>query len=701
MAKLLKTLGIVIGALVGLFIVLLVAVAMLFDPNDYRSEISAAVEESTGRTLTLAGELELQLFPRLRIALGQAELSNAAGFGDAPFAHIEGARLQVGILPLLFAQRLEIDEALLSGLTLNLARDRQGRGNWEDLGEAAAAAEAEDAEDAADEAVEIEGTAELSLAVQSIVIENADVSWTDATTGASWALENFNLEISDFSPDAAFPMRTSFDLTGNDIAIELAAEMQATLGLESNTYLLEDLTVDLDGRGSAWPGGEGSLALEFDALEANLDAETVDLRGLVLEFLDVTVNGSLAGRNLFSSLSLTGGIEIEDFDPADLMELFEVELETADPDVLGRVGASAQLAYDSNRMMLEQMTLRLDNSTLTGSLGMQGETLRFDLNIDDINADRYLPPAEEAPQEEEGSLDEVDLPLETLRGLNANGRMAVGAFQFDGLSFADFVLQVTAQNGRIRLTPSASLYGGTYKGAIGIDVQQNAALLTLDQALAAVDVAAFMQDYLESQMFTGTLGLDMDVAATGANVGEMLRGLDGDVSFALTDGSWEGVDVWYQMRRARALARREEAPPAPAGNARTAFSRIAASGTIEDAVLTNDDLSAAFEFMTVTGAGTIELLNDAMNLNVNATFLDGDLLRNDPLMDDLAGVSLPLTVTGSPAAPTVRPDFSAVVRARAQEAVEERQTELEQQVEEEREQIQERLQDRLRGILNR
>ena len=53
-----------------------------------------------------------------------------------------------------------------------------------------------------------------------------------------------------------------------------------------------------------------------------------------------------------------------------------------------------------------------------------------------------------------------------------------------------------------------------------------------------------------------------------------------------------------------------------------------------------------------------------------------------------------LTVTGSLAAPTVRPDFSGVVRARAQEAVEER-------VEEEREQIQERLQDRLRGILDR
>ena len=694
MAKLLKILGIVVGALVGLFIVILVGIALTFDPNDYRSDIELAVEESTGRTLTLAGDLELQLFPRLRIALGQAELSNATGFGDAPFARIDGARLQVGILPLLIARRLEIDEALLSGLTLNLARDAQGRGNWEDLGGAAAVPDEDEAEDAADEAVEIEGSAELALSVQSIVVENADVNWDDATTGASWALANFNLDIADFSLDAAFPMSTSFSLSGSDIAIDLVADMQATLGLDDNTYLLEDLTVDLEGQGAAWPGGEGALALQFDALEANLDAETVDLTGLVLEFLDVTVNGDLAGRNLFSNLSLTGGVEIEEFDPAEIMDLFGIELETADPDVLGLVAASAELAYDSDQMMLEQMTLRLDQSTMTGSLGMQGETLRFDLTVDDINADRYLPPAEEAPQEEEGSLDEVDLPLDFLRSFDTNGRMAVGAFQFDGLSFADFALQVSAQDGRIRLSPSAALYSGTYEGTIGIDVQDDAALLTLDHTLASVDVAAFMRDYLDSEMFTGTVGLDMDVAATGANVGEIMRALDGDVSFALTDGAWQGVDVWHQLRRARATFEQVDAPAEPDGEPRTPFSRISASGVIEDAVLTNNDLTAAFDFMTVSGAGTVELLNDAMDFNVTATFNDNEMLQSDELMADLAGDSLPLTVTGSLAEPSVRPDFRALVRAEAQEAIDER-------VEEEREELRDRLQDRLRGIFDR
>ena len=81
MAKLLKILGIVVGALVGLFIVILVGIALTFDPNDYRSDIELAVEESTGRTLTLAGDLELQLFPRLRIAFAHGGGSFPATIG--------------------------------------------------------------------------------------------------------------------------------------------------------------------------------------------------------------------------------------------------------------------------------------------------------------------------------------------------------------------------------------------------------------------------------------------------------------------------------------------------------------------------------------------------------------------------------------------------------------------------------------------
>src|SRR5690606_636433 len=131
MGGVLKVLLIVVAAIVLLVAGAVLFLTVVFDPNDYRDEIIAAVNDATGRELTLEGDLELEVFPSLRIAVGPAAISNAPGFGEAPFARIGAARLQLALLPLL-SRRIEIGEARLEGLVLNLARNAQGRNNWQD-----------------------------------------------------------------------------------------------------------------------------------------------------------------------------------------------------------------------------------------------------------------------------------------------------------------------------------------------------------------------------------------------------------------------------------------------------------------------------------------------------------------------------------------------------------------------------------------
>ncbi|WP_323001248.1 AsmA family protein [Denitromonas sp.] len=75
--------------------------AFVFDANDYRERLSEAVAEQTGRRLTLSGELKLSVFPWLGIELGAAELGNAPGFSDRPFAALTAAEARVKLLPLL------------------------------------------------------------------------------------------------------------------------------------------------------------------------------------------------------------------------------------------------------------------------------------------------------------------------------------------------------------------------------------------------------------------------------------------------------------------------------------------------------------------------------------------------------------------------------------------------------------------------
>lgn len=346
MGRIFKVIGFVVGALVVLVVVALLAVGLLFDPNDYKDEITAAVDDATGRTLTLEGDLELNLFPRLGVALGGAEFGNAEGFGDEPFARFDSAELRIGLFPLL-ARRIEIDRAMLSGLRLNLARNAQGETNWGDLGgngtsDAAGQTTDADADQVFSQTAELAGDGgDLSISVGAVDIIDAEVTWRDASTGQDWVLSDFNLRASRFNPGRAFPLSISFGLDGAEVNVSVESEMSALVDLVENRYCLEDLSVDLAGEGDGWPGGSGEARLQFASFSADLAEQTLELEELELEMLGISVSGNLDGQDFMDGLSLVGGIEIDQFDPRGLMSVFDAVIETADSNVLGRASASA------------------------------------------------------------------------------------------------------------------------------------------------------------------------------------------------------------------------------------------------------------------------------------------------------------------------------------------------------------------------
>jgi AsmA protein len=693
MGRILKLIGLVVGALVVLLVVTLVAVGLFVDPNDYRDQITAAVDEATGRQLTLEGDLELNLFPRLGIALGGAQLDNADGFGDAPFARFDSAELRIGLLPLL-ARRIEIDRAMLSGLRLNLARNAAGVTNWDDLAQGGDS----DAAGRVDNAGSGGGASDVSISVGAVEIIDAEVTWRDAVANQDWTLTNFNLTASDFNPGRAFPLDIGFELNGAEIDVEVEAEMRALVDIATNRYRLDDLRVELAGEGAGWPGGAGSARLEFASFTADIGEQSLELEELELEMLGLTVRGNLVGEEFMDSLSLAGGIEIDEFDPRGLMAMFNADIETADPDVLGRASVEAQFYYDAAAAGMRDLSLRLDNSTLLGSAALRGQRFEFDLTVDAIDIDRYLPPPADGEElaADTGSVDQIDLPIDRLRNFQANGNLALDEARFLGLTFNDANFALVAGNGRMTLTPTGGLYGGTIDGSIGIEVQGETARMTLRQTLANVDMAGIGRDYLKTEALLGTGNVNLNLAAVGAKVGEIKRSLDGTASVSITDGALRGVDIWHQMMRLRAGITGPDVPPLE-GEARTTFDRIAVGGAVEDAVMTTSEFSATLPFAALNGSGTIDLLTMELDLRANAGLVDGPTLQQDPVLAEYAGGQVPLRITGTLDSPRVLPDVGALLSQAARRAVEE---EVDEAVDEAVEEAQDRLRDRLRDRLD-
>ncbi len=127
--------------LVGLLLTMALALTVFFvtlnrDPSIYLGALQSALEDATGRKLTVNGEIRLALFPHPTLELSDVSLSNAA-WGSRPHmirakkmaAQLDRKQLLVGGIRFRYIR--------LHGVDLLLEQNSTGTGNWV-MGEASA-----------------------------------------------------------------------------------------------------------------------------------------------------------------------------------------------------------------------------------------------------------------------------------------------------------------------------------------------------------------------------------------------------------------------------------------------------------------------------------------------------------------------------------------------------------------------------------
>jgi AsmA protein len=162
--------------------------------------------------------------------------------------------------------------------------------------------------------------------------------------------------------------------------------------------------------------------------------------------------------------------------------------------------------------------------------------------------------------------------------------------------------------------------------------------------------------------------LKLTGAATGATDDELLRTLDGTLDFALADGVYRGLDVWYEIRRARALIRRQP-PPAQTGAEETPIRALELAGRLADGVLKTERFGAEIPFLRVSGDATVDLPDAVLDSRLTALVYEKPVFGDDTSLEDLVGMRLPLTISGPVADPKVGVDLSRMVRDVVKESV--------------------------------
>jgi len=694
-----KKLAKIVFAVLAVFLIVVVAAAVILpivvSPNDYKPQIVEAVKQHTGRDIVIEGDIGLSVFPKIGLTLGRTSLSNAKGFKAKTFASVDAVNIHVALMPLL-DKEVEMDEVVLDGLTLNLQKNKSGITNWDDITAASSTTETDKDTDE-DTGVKLEG-----LVVGGVRVKDAEINWQDETNGQQYSIKDFNLTSGALSAGTPVELTLETGFTSAQPAMSGHATLTTTVlaDLEKQQFTLGKLKSVLSLAGEGLPGGKSQLDLSSESIALNLDKQTLAVNALSLNVLGIQADGEIAGSSILSEQpQLTGQMKLQTFNARKLLQsLGEPVPDTADSNVLTSVSAGFDFVVSPSKANLTSLIVKLDDTSLKGTASVRNfsnPVVGFDLGVDKIDLDRYLPAVEPAPEADQPANPDAELfPVDTLRQLNANGVARIAEIKLNKLTAADVKVNLNAKSGKVNLKPSAKLYQGVYDSDITIDARSSVPELNVDARLNGVQIEPLLKDMQGEAKLAGQTDATVNITAAGNSQATIKKTLNGNTTFSFKDGALVGINIAKIIREGMAKIEGKSLPESTEPE-KTDFSELKGTATIINGVVDNRDFLLKSPLLRVSGAGKADLVNEKLDYLLKAAVVGSLQGQGGDDLSKLKGITIPVRVKGPFAEPSFTPDLSAALsdtaRKKVDEAVEKKKGEVKKKLED-------KLKDKFKGL---
>lgn len=505
--KILKYALIVLAVLVLLAGGLIAYVAATFDPNAYKPEIIRLVKEKKQRTLKLDGDIKLAFWPDIGADLGRLSLSEFKS--DEAFAAVESVRVSLALLPLL-SKQLVVNEISVRGARVSLVRFKDGRMNIDDLlardGHRQEQFKFDIDHVAVDNAV-FEFRDEASGAQYALSRVNLKTgriaSGVPAKVELSFAARG-NQPRHDVTADLR--TRLSFDLERQEYVLEdLALEARGRLADLSDLALQAaggitarpnagEFAVDRLSVAASGARGKDKFDLRLDAPRLNFTADKASSEqlmvvaklshpqgttgvNLVLPGIEGTARafksgamtldldmkqGELTVKSRLSS-PVSGNLQAQQL----VLPGLVASISASGPDLPAK-GLRGELAgsasVDAARQTAQtNLVGKVGDSKIKAKIGVAGFTppaIHFDVDIDQLDLDRYMPPpAAGGKTAGAGGQKQAEFDLAGLINLRVNGSLRIASLKASGVRASNVRLDFKAGGGRAGASALAANQG--------------------------------------------------------------------------------------------------------------------------------------------------------------------------------------------------------------------------------------------------
>lgn len=610
MKKFLVSVVVTLMVLIGLAI----AVPHFVDVNKYKPQITDAVKRSTGRDLTINGNIALSVFPDISLGVSDVTLGNIPGAKQKNMASIKELQLQVALLPLIQGRDIRIKKFVLVDPDIYLLVTKSGAKNWQ-FTEAKATPQQPVANENSGNTV----PAGISQ-IQDVGIRNGTLHYVNEQENKTVNLTKVN---------------SSLSLSGSNSPLVLTGE-------------------------AVWNGEKVSTEIEIDNSKDFLSQkETGAKLNISSEVASASYKGSL---QLAKSIRTKGDLEAEVKDINKLQSWLDPN--TPKNNDIHQFNVKTAVNYDGTKAVLSNLEVALDDAAIRGDVSIDtAKTVPFiqgKLSAGDINLESYFASSADksgsgaSSTEAQGWSDEP-LKLDGLRKVDADISLTAKSFAIPKLHTGNIDTKIALHGGRLNATLNeVALYDGSLKGNVIVDASGAVPSMKKTFTLSHVNAEKMFTDMAKFNKVSGTLNATMDVSASGRSQRAMVSNLNGRGSFNLAEGKIRGVNL-ISMARNVATAFKT-------GNTsqETEFSSATGTMVITNGIVQNNDLLMKAPLLNIQGSGTADLprkyLDYRLVPQIVGTFKGSTQDASAP------GVAVPIKVKGPFSKLTFAPDVGGVIK---------------------------------------
>ncbi|MCL1095213.1 AsmA family protein [Shewanella kaireitica] len=534
---------------------------------------------------------------------------------------------------------------------------------------------------------------------------NSDLSWTFFP---SLGIKLGGITLS--NPDG---FESAAMVSVNEVVAEVALMPLLTKEVEISQLNLDGLTLSLetqkDGR-SSFDGLTGDAkASEVSKTPAN-DASSVSLSKLDIGGISIT-NTQISNldrqsntKQLLSLKSLTlGRFQLDKFAP------LEYELSASLPDLnvtssgkgqikvsqnlqnivindfvvanqlkgkgmpngelKAELTTSLEMALDKQTMSLVLASFSAADIDASGKLdiayGNKVPSIAAMLEVGDVDLDRFLPEksanTQDSKQTDTATVASVEPDLTAMKSVNLDVNVKVKSVKVANMKTQNWVFKMAMKQGVANVSQlSAALYGGTIKASAKLDGRSKVAKYEFDKRLKGVDIRALLIDAAEVDMLDGTA--NFNVAGKGSSLlpDKLKKNLLANGKFEIADGAIHGVNIPQMIRDAKAKLGGDMSSSS-SSEKKTDFTSMTGSFKVAKGVVTNPDLNMASPLIRLTGAGTANVINEALNYKLTTSVVGSLEGQGGNERDALYGVEIPFAITGTMSEPKFALDTKALL----------------------------------------